>query len=204
MPRNFNLPGKVSIKDPRVAMRAILGALLVANLVVAVILIKPFGGSSDDLAQQQRALGAQLSQAQARLATSKKLVDKVEAARRDGNLFLGKYFMDEHTTSATILEELTKTAKEAGIQMGPASFNRETIEGSDTLFMLATQVGFEGTYQNLTKFINLLDKSPLFVIIESMQANAPQQQGGQRLNVTLKIDTFVKNIQATAEAGVGE
>ena len=30
------------------------------------------------------------------------------------------------------------------------------------------------------------------MIIENMQAAAPQQQGGQTLNVTLKIDTFVK------------
>ena len=58
--------------------------------------------------------------------------------------------------------------------------------------MLTTTVGFDGTYANLTKFVNLLDKSPRFLIIENMQAAAPQQQGGQALNVTLKIDTFVK------------
>jgi hypothetical protein len=204
MPRNFNLPGKVNFKDPRVAMRALLGTLLLANLVMAVILIKPFGGSSEDLARQQSALSAQLTQAQVRLAASKKLVEKVQSARKDGDLFLAKYFMDEATTSATILAELTKMAQEAGVQMGTANFNREPIEGSETLLMLATQVGFEGTYANLTKFINLLDKSPQFMIIESMQANAPQQQGGQRLNVTLKIDTFVKDVNAVAEARAGE
>ena len=65
--------------------------------------------------------------------------------------------------------------------------------GSDTLQMLTTNVGFEGTYANFTKFVNLLDKSPRFMILESMQAAAPQQQGGQALNVSLKIDTFVKD-----------
>ena len=64
--------------------------------------------------------------------------------------------------------------------------------------MLSMQVGFEGTYANLTKFVNLIDKSERFLIIESLQAAAPQQQGGQRLNVTLKIDTFVK--EAPGEA----
>src|SRR5688572_29427133 len=114
MPRNFSLPGKLNIKDPRVAMRAILGALLFANLVAAVVVVKPFGGSSEDLARQQQALGGQLAQSQARLAATKKLVDKVESARRDGDLFLSKYFMDEPTTSATILAELTSMAKDAG------------------------------------------------------------------------------------------
>src|SRR5437899_3066101 len=188
MLRNF----KVNPKDPRLAMRAILGTLLLANVVAAVVVLKPFGGSAEDLRHQQHALEGQVSQIQARLATSRKLVDKVQTARQDSDEFLGEYFMDEPTSSAMILDELTTTAKEAGIQMGQAQWSREPIEGSETLFMLSMQVGFEGTYANLTKFVNLIDKSERFLIIESLQAAAPQQQGGQRLNVTLKIDTFVK------------
>jgi hypothetical protein len=36
------------------------------------------------------------------------------------------------------------------------------------------------------------------MIIENMQASAPQQQGGQKLTVTLKIDTFVKEVPGAA------
>ena len=46
--------------------------------------------------------------------------------------------------------------------------------------------------------MNLLDKSPRFMIIENMQAAAPQQAGGQKLNVLLKIDTFVKDTPGAA------
>ena len=191
MPRNFN-PGKLNFRDPRFVMRVLLGTLLLANVVAVIILLKPFGGSAEDLRREQQALDSQLTQAQNRLAITKKLVDKVQTAREDGDQFVGQYFMDEPTTSATILSELTNAAKEAGIQMGQAQWNREAIEGSDQLFMLTMQVGFEGNYSNLTKFVNLVDKSPKFLIIENMQASAPQQQGGQKLNVTLKIDTFVK------------
>ena len=129
---------------------------------------------------------------QTRLATSKRLVEKVDTARTQGDKFLGRYFTDEGTNASVILAELTQTAKDAAINMGTAQANLEPIEGSDTLMMLSTTVGFEGTYANLTKFVNLLDKSPRFMIIENLQAAAPQQQGGQALNVTLKIDTFVK------------
>jgi Tfp pilus assembly protein PilO len=192
MPKNF----KVNPRDPRVVMRAILGTLLLANVVGAVVVLKPFGGSAEDLRRERQQLDAQLAQAQKRLATSQKLVEKVQTAREDGDAFLEEFFMDEPTTSAVILEELTKDAKEAGVQMGQAQWSREVIEGSDTMFMLSMQIAFEGTYANLTKFVNLVDKSPRFMIIESMQAAAPQQQGGQRITVTLKIDAFVK------EAGV--
>ena len=191
MPRNFKIRG-IHVKDPRVVMRAIIGTLLVANLAAAIVAFHPFGGGADDLRREQQSLSAQLSQLQSRITTSKRLVDKVQTARTQGDKFLSEYFTDEPTTSAIILAELTDLAKQAGIRMGTAQWNRDQIEGSDTLQMLTTQVGFEGTYANLMKFVNLLDKSPRFMIIESMQAAAPQQQGGQALNVTLKIDTFVK------------
>jgi Tfp pilus assembly protein PilO len=196
MAKSFSING-VRIKDPRVVMRVLIGTLLAANLAAAVVAFHPFGGGAEDLRRDRETLSAQLSQLRARLATSKRLVEKVDTARTQGDKFLGQYFTDEATTSSIILAELTKTAKDAGIRMGTAQWSRDPIEGSDTLMMLSTQVGFEGTYANLTKFVNLLDKSPRFMIIESMQAAAPQQQGGQALNVTLKIDTFVKEAAGT-------
>lgn len=196
MRRNFDL-GKfglkgVTVKDPRFVMRVAIGVLLVANLAAAIAAFKPFGGSADDLRREQQSLAAQLSQLQKRLAYSKQLVAKVQSARTEGDQFVDRFFMNESTTSAMIITELTETAKEAGIKMGQAQFNREPIEGSDDMEVLTTQVGFEGSYANLTKFVNLLDKSPRFIIIENMQASAPQQQGGNALNVSLKIDAFVK------------
>jgi Tfp pilus assembly protein PilO len=173
-------------------MRVIIAVLLVANLAAAVIAFKPFGGSADDLRRQQQSLNGQLVQLEKRLARSRTLVEKVQKARSEGDGFLGQYFSDEGTTAAMIVAELYGAAKEAGIKMGTVTWTPEAIEGSDTLVMLTSQIGFEGNYANLTKFVNLVDKSPRFMIIENLQAAAPQQQGGQALNVTLKIDTFVK------------
>ena len=196
MPRNFKLPFTLSLKDPRFAMRLIIGVLLAANLAAAIVAFKPFGGSAEDLRRQQDALRAQLTRAQQQLKASRELVGKVEKARAQGDEFLAKYFTAFEETSAMILTELDAAAKQAGIKMGATQFDRVEIEGSDTLQMHTTKVGFEGNYANLTKFVNLLDKSPRFMIIEDLQAAAPQQQGGQALNVTLKIDTFVKETAA--------
>jgi type IV pilus assembly protein PilO len=195
MPRNFKLARKlkwkgVAIKEPRVLLRAIVGTLLAANLVAAVMAFKPFGGSAADLRREQQSLRVQLGRLQARAATSKRLVEKVETARREGDQFLSKYVTDRRSMSSTIQDELNRTAKEAGIKALPATLDLEPIEGSDTLEMMSISAGYEGTYAELTKFVNLLDKSPRFLIIENMQT-APQQ-GGQALNVTLKLDTFVR------------
>jgi type IV pilus assembly protein PilO len=186
MPRNY----KAALKDPRVVMRVIIGALLAANLVAAVLAFKPFGGSTDDLRREQADLRRQLTQAQARLAATKQLVSKVETARREGDEFLTKYFTDRRTTYSTIIDELDRKAQDAGVKPRDRNLELNDIEGSDTLEMMSLSVGYEGKYDQIRKFVSLLDKSPRFLIIESMQASP--QQNGDNVTVTLKLDTFVK------------
>src|SRR5579862_1584249 len=186
MPRNF----RAAIKEPRIVMRAIIGLLLTANLVAAVIAFKPFGGSADDLRREQMSLTRQLAQLQARVAARKRIVDKVDLARREGDDFLAKYFTGRRTTYSTVMSELEQMADQAGIKPRTSSNELNQIEGSDTLEWMSITAGYEGTYANLEKFVNLRDKSPRFLIIENMQA-APQQNSPS-LTVTLKLDTFVK------------
>jgi Tfp pilus assembly protein PilO len=195
----------ISVKDPRLVMRAIGGTLLAANLAAAVMAFHPFGGGADDLRRQQESLRAQLAQLQARLKDGTQLVAKVHTARTEGDQFMSKYFMDSQQMAAMMVEELFKSAEASGINVRQQSFSQEEIEGSDTLHMLSTQVGLEGSYANLAKFVNLLDKSPRFLIIEYMQASAPQQQQqgpktqtDQTLNVTLKIDAFIQDTPGAA------
>ena len=189
MARNFSL-ASLKWKDPRVAVRAVLGVLLLANLVTAVIAFKPFGGGADDLRRDRNVLQQQLAQLQKQVAKNKKLVEKVETARSQGDQFLAKYFTQRRVVTSTIQGELVQIAKDAGITYQPTTWNIEAIEGSDTLAMMTINAGCQGTYAALSKFVNLVDKSPRFLIIESMVA-APQQTG-QVLNVTVKVDTFVK------------
>lgn len=187
MPKNF----KAAIKDPRVVMRAIIGVLLAANLVAAVIAIKPFGGSADDLRREQADLRRQLSALQTRLANTKRMVDKAETARRDGDDFIGNYFADRRTAYSTVIGELQRMEQEAGVKLRQDSLELNPIEGSDSLQMLSITVAYEGPYGGLTKFVDLLDKSPRFLIIESMQTSP--QQNGALLTVSVKLDTFVKD-----------
>jgi hypothetical protein len=202
MPRNFsvNLAG-LKWKDPRVAMRAVLGILLLANLVTAVIAFKPFGGSADDLRRDRNALQQQLAQLQKSVADTKRQVEKVQIARTQGDQFLAKYFTDRRVVTSTIQGELEDIAKQAGIKFQPTTWTDEPIEGSDTMVMKTINAGCQGTYASLSKFVNLVDRSSRFLIIESMVA-APQQTG-QTLNVTIKIDTFIKDSAGNGELEAG-
>lgn len=181
---------RARLKDPRVAARVVVGALLAANLVAALAAFHPWGGSAEDLRREEESLRGQVAAARARLERTRALVAKVERARAEGDEFLDRYVTDARVTASVLIAELNRTAKEAGIRQKEATFVMEPVEGSDTLSQMTISVGYEGTYKNLTKFVNLLDKSPRFLIIENMVA-APQQSG-PNLNVSFKLDTFVR------------
>jgi Tfp pilus assembly protein PilO len=189
MSRSFDLRN-LQWKDPRIAIRVILGVLLLANLAAAVVAFKPFGGGADDLRREQKRLQQQYAQLQAQVAHAKRLAAKVQTARTEGDQFLDDYVTDRRVVTSTIQGELYKLAKEAGVTFLPGTWNPEPIEGSDTLQKMAINTNFQGTYANLAKFINLVDKSDRFLIIESL--NATPVQSGQVLTVAFKIDTFIK------------
>jgi Tfp pilus assembly protein PilO len=200
MPRSFSVsprllaggPSNLNLKDPRVLVRAGLGILVLANIVAALLAFKPWGGSPEDLARQQGDLQQQLTAMQARLQKTKALVTKAERARTEGDGFLAEYTTDRRTTFSSIFAELERVSEESGIQPRPVSYELDPVEGSDTLYQMSISAAYEGSYANLTKFVNLLDKSPRFLIIESLTAAPQQTNVGDTLSVTIKLDTFVR------------
>ena len=197
MPKSFNFApasGKLtfaSIKDPRVGVRAALGALLLLNLIAAIVLFKPWGGSAEDLEQQLAVLRQQVPQRQAALAKSKALVQKVEKARAEGDQFMAKYMLNGRSTYSTIIGELDRAATQVKLTPRERQFGVEPIDGSDNLEIMTISANYEGAYPNLAKFINELDRSPRFLIIESLQA-APQPVG-QNVNVNFKLYAFIRD-----------
>jgi hypothetical protein len=65
----------------------------------------------------------------------------------------------------------------------------EPVDGSDTLDMMQITANYEATYSDLVRFVNLVDKSGRLLVMESL--NATPQQGNNKLNVMIKLDTFV-------------
>jgi Tfp pilus assembly protein PilO len=195
MPIRFDPRGKIDsakvLRDPRVMMRALIGGLLVANLIAAVFAFKPFGGSAEDLNRQETSLRATLNTLQARVVAERKLVEKVQTARKQSNEFLAKYFMDRSTVSSEVAEELLRITKEAGMKPLPSAQQPIDLQGSDNLQMMTITAGFEGSYESLTKLVNLLDRSPRFFVIENMQTAGVQN--GKTVSVQLKIDCFVRS-----------
>ena len=187
MPRSFKFRRPNNL---RTSMRVGLGALGVANLVALYFVIRPIGGSAQELAQQALDMRAQISQQQSILQRTRLLVSKIESGRGQGNRFMDDYFLPHRTAYSTIIAELNNLAGQAKVTSRDSAMTLDGVDGSDTLDMMQISANFEGLYPDLIHFINLLDKSDQLLIIESLNAT-PQQSGG-RLNVMLKLDAFLR------------
>ena len=189
MPRNFEL-GVWPPNNPRAIIRLGLGMLIAANLVAGYFVIRPIGGSPADLRQQEQEMRTQIHQQQGILDRTKTLASKIEIGRGEGDKFMSKYFLPRRTAYSTIMSDLNELASQSKVTAKESSNSIDEVEGSDTLQRMQVTANFEGTFENLIHFVNLLDKSALLMIIESL--NATPQQDGKRLNVMLKLDTFIR------------
>jgi type IV pilus assembly protein PilO len=176
-------------RDPRLAVRLLLGLLLAANIAAGIALWKPWGATPEELERQLADVRRQLQQRQASLERLRAIVAKVETARRQGDEFIAQHFLHRRTASSAIVAELREAAAKAGVKQAEQTFAFEPIEGAEDLEMLTISGSYEGSYENLVKFLNLLDRSPRFLIVDTLTA-APQRTAGV-LNVNVKMNAFI-------------
>jgi type IV pilus assembly protein PilO len=188
MPPRFDI-GALK-RDPRTPWKYVLAILALANVAAFFLLVRPLSGSTDDLIQQLSDLRMQAKREQTQLIRMRSLVKKVEKARAEQEQFFKGYFMDRRTTASTILIEIGDDAKAAQLSVKEHSFQLEPVEGSDTISMLTITANYEGSYGDLVRFVNLIDRSARFLIIDNIQATPLQSSG--RLSARFKMNTFIR------------
>ena len=188
MPRNFSLKA-VGPGNPRSVIRLVLGVLAAANLVAGYFVLRPPGGSSQELRQQATEMTTQIRQQQGTLDRTRLLSGKIEIGRGEGDRFMSKYFLPRRSAYSIVMAELNDLASQAKVTAKESANAIEPVDGSDSLEMMQITANYEATYADLVRFVNLIDKSNRLLVMESM--NATPQQGGGKLNVSLKLDTFV-------------
>ena len=90
MPKSFNAWPP---NNPRALIRLGLGVLVVANLVALYFVIRPIGGSAQELAQQALDMHAAIRQQQGVLDRTRLLAGKIESGRGEGDKFMVGYFL---------------------------------------------------------------------------------------------------------------
>ena len=106
MRKSFNL----SWNNPMSVARIVVGSLVALNLIAAYFVVKPPGGSPDELRNEVQDLTARLRQKRTALDRTRVLVTKIQAGRQEGEKFMAEYFLPRRTAYAAVLSELTDLA----------------------------------------------------------------------------------------------
>ena len=170
--------------------RLVIGVLVALNLAAAYFVMRPPGGSPEQLRAEVTDLTNRLRQRRAVLERTRVLVSKIQAGRQQGDQFLSQYFLPNGKAYSIVYSEILELAKEAQMKSKESTYEMEAIEGSDVLSTMTISQNLEGTYPQLIHFINALDKSSRLLVVESLQAT-PQSTGV--LNVQLKLQTYVRD-----------
>ncbi len=170
-------------------LRLGVGVLLAANLVAGYFVLRPSADRPTNCGNRPWRCGRRFTSSRTRWIATRLLSGKVEIGRGEGDGFMGKYFLPRRTAYSVILAELNQIANEAKVTPKEGAYSWVPVEGSDNLEMMQITDNFEATYENLIRFVNMIDKADRLLIIEGL--NATPQQGGSKLNIMMKLDTFV-------------
>jgi|SRR5450432_486513 Tfp pilus assembly protein PilO len=194
MPRNFDVTQQlksVSWDSPLVLARVAIGVLFIANVVAAGFAFHWWNDSPATLESKLADTKQQLVIERSLVTRSKSMASKVDTARSQAGSFIDVYMTPRRNTYSTILGELDQMASQAGIKTRERAIARDPVEGSASLSMLTVTASFEGNYPNLLKFMNMLDRSPRFLIVERLTAAPVANSPG--LQATVKLNAFVRD-----------
>jgi hypothetical protein len=126
---------------------------------------------------------------------------KVQFGSREADAFEAKYFLPERFAYSTVITELQRMAKAAGVEPREAAYSKEVIEGSDDLSVLNIAARFQGPYAGLMRFLHEADESPMLLMLDTLQAT-PQQHGGQ-IDSEIRFQVVIRE-QPAVQVGVFE
>lgn len=201
MPRSFDVASLTKGMDrrsPRFWLQAGLGALAVANAVVLFLYIAPPGGTQQELEEQSRQIRSQLVSTGRGATRLRTVSGKVQKGGEQGVDFEAKYFLPKRVAYDQVISEIQQMAKSSGVVPREGVFSEEPVEGSPDLSILNFTASYEGTYDNLMRFLYQADKSPMLLMLDTLQAS-PQQKG-QQINASIRFQAIIRE-EPSALAG---
>jgi Tfp pilus assembly protein PilO len=171
-----------------VRLKAALTVLVVVNAVLVFFLFRSPGLSEAQRRQQIARLEAEQRSAERRVQQLTELRQKVQDATKNEQLFAQKNFLPRQSAFSAMLSDLERLAKDNRLE--PGDVNYKLDEKSNQLGWTNVSAGLtlEGAYPDLLKFLNQLEKSELFWIIEGLEVSGATGAG---LRLKLEASTYL-------------
>lgn len=173
------------LRQTRKSLKTALAVMAAVDVLAVAIYITPLVGSAASRQMEINQLHAELALKTRDVAPLKDLPHKVVLAKQEIADFYKKRFPSENSE---IVSELGKLATENGVAIESGRFKFEDDQIGQ-LQPVSMEYAFSGNYTALAKFINALERDPMFFIINSVSLGG-EQKGPVKLG--MKLETYVK------------
>jgi Type II secretion system (T2SS), protein M subtype b len=172
------------LRETRRKLKITAGVLVGISALAGGLLISPLVGSAAQRQQDMNQLRAQLTTKNRQVEPLHGLDKKIPLATQQIDEFYKTRFADHDSEVAEALESL---AKETNVKIQTAKYKWDDPEPVG-LRRVEIETSIQGDYQPLAKFLNGLERSKVFFVINSI---ALAQQNGP-IQLQMKLETFQK------------
>ncbi len=193
MPRNFDwLAGRANAqrRGVRFWLQVTGATLALLNGVALFLYLDPPGGSREALIEDSRQVRNEIAAARSKSVRLKNITGKVELGSSESADFESKFFLAKRVAYEDVIAEIQRMSAASGLKERDQVFTEEPIEGTADLSLLNITGNYEGTYDNLMRFLHEVDRSPMLLMLDTLQA-APQQHPGE-LTTSIRFQAVLR------------
>lgn len=166
--------------NSRRKLKIAIGAMLAADVVAVAVLFSPLVGSEDSRTLQINELRAGLTKKNHEVEPLRGMDQKIVLAKEQ----IGGFYKDRFAAKdSDLANELGKLASANGIRIQAARYKEEEAESSGVV-PVAIEGSFSGDYLQLVRFINTLERSKMFITVDSVDL-AGESSGQVKLEITM-------------------
>jgi Tfp pilus assembly protein PilO len=199
---------RFDIREERVKVAIILGVLAVVNLALYVTLNLPRVHRQAVEERRVSDLTQNLAEVSRRVALMKDLDQRFETEKSKVDTFYNDVLGTKDRRMIQIQREVRAIAASLGMDPETIAYQPEILDKVG-LISFNINVPLAGDYRNLRQFINKIERSQNFLIVESVSLGGAKD-GGALLDLNIRLSTYfgapeVRNTQqAPAEKQPGK
>jgi Tfp pilus assembly protein PilO len=196
MPKSYSPSAWLGVGTAQLKLRVTLLVMLLLNLGALFLYMDPPGGSPQDLTTQDQQIRNQIAAMSLQGSKMQHMATLVETGSSQIAAFEKQYFLPKRVAYGAVIEEIQRMTKISGLQERDAGLSEEPIEGANDLSLLIVKANYEGTYPSLMRFLYEADRSPMFLMLDSLTA-APEQKNGQ-ISADIRFQVIIQEPPLTA------
>jgi len=177
--------------DLRAHLKVVLGSLaglLVLNLGLLFIVTQPRLAGARNADETTATLASAVEREEKRVDALEERVQAMQRSRAALERFFDEDLSTKRKRLVAVQREIHQIATTFQVEAAQLKFSHEMVDGTN-LVHLGVNIPLSGGYNNLRQFINKVEHSDLFLIIESVQLQEGEQ-GGSMLNLNVRLATY--------------